>query len=393
MLDLFDTTTRLVGPFDFVDTIPPPMEEKDLKMLSEECKKVFTANRSKLHVKDRVPLKRWEELSEVVKDRDIDPPTIVVESKKKKPKKKKQSTGTKRPREESKEGQVKDSSKKSIGKKARKETNKEKELLNFPAISSQSSLSIRASDEGNKVVSKDKASAEVSSIVQEAFAKTRQATSNDGKTYYILSELKDTLSKAIESWTGGKEVSCESPSVSKASKKFPEAQAKVSSEPLEGLHESDFADNVVESLPVAYAYEVDDPAGISEENAKIAQLDYEVEERRLRRSNIQSTKKKEDKIKEKKATAASAKKSKSPGVRKTTVTEIPAGWSLKAVKRSGDSNHIDRYWEHPDLPQGLRVRSKVGVQTLIDFAEANNCGISKAYEKYKDVTKFWTKTR
>ena len=106
---------------------------------------------------------------------------------------------------------------------------------------------------------------------------------------------------------------------------------------------------------------------------------------------MQSAKKKEDK--NKKVTAASAKKSKSPGVRKTTVTEIPAGWSLKAVKRSGDSNHIDRHWEHPDLPQGLRVRSKVGVQTLIDFAEANNCGISKAYEKYKDVTKFWTKTR
>ena len=393
MLDLFDTTTRLVGPFDFVDTIPPPMEEKDLKMLSEECKKVFSANQSKLHVKDRVPLKRWEELLEVVKDRDIDPPTIVVESeKKKKLKKKKQSTGSKRPREESKEEQGKQSSKKSIGKKARKETNKEKELLNFPATSSQSSLSIRVSDD-NKVISKDKASQEVSSIVKEALAKTRQATSNDGKTYYILSELKDTLSKALKSWTGDKDVSFESPSVSKASKKFPEAQAKVSSEPLEGLHESDFDANVVESLPVAYAYEVDDPAGISEENAKIAQLDYEVEERRLRRSNIQSTKKKEDKIKEKKATAGSAKKSKSHRVRKTTVTEIPAGWSLKAVKRSGDTNHIDRYWEHPDLPQGLRVRSKVGVQTLLDYAEANNCGISKAYEKYKDVTKFWTKTR
>lgn len=392
MLDLFDTTTRLVGPFDFDDTIPPPMEEKDLKMLSEECKKVFSANQSRLYVKDRVPLKKWEELSEVVKDKDIDPPTIVVESKKKKPKKKKQSTGTKRPREESKEGQVKQSSKKS-SKKARKETNKEKELLNFPAISSQSSLSIRASDKGKKIVSKDKASQEVSSIVQEAFAKTRQATSNDGKTYYILSELKDTLSKAIESWTGDKEVSFESPSVSKASKKLPEAQAKVSSEPLEGLHESDFSTNVVESLPVAYAYEVDDPAGISEENAKIAQLDYAVEERRFRRSNIQSAKNKEDKIKEKKITTGSAKKSKSPRVRKTTVTEIPAGWSLKAVKRSGDTNHIDRYWEHPDLPQGLCVRSKVGVQTLIDFAEANNCGISKAYEKYKDVSKFWTKTR
>ena len=350
VLDLFDTTTRLVGPFDFDDTIPPPMEDKDLKMLSEECKKVFSANQSKLHVKDRVPLKRWEELLEVVKDRDIDPPTIVVESEKKKSKKKKQTTGSKRPCEESK--QAKQSSKKSISKKARKETNKEKELLNFPATSSQTSISVRTSDQGNKVISKDKASEDVSSIVQEAFAKTRQATSNDGKTYYILSELKDTLSKGLESWTGDKVVNCESPSVSKASKKLPEAQAKVSSEPLEGLHESDFDASVVDSLPVAYAYEVDDPAGISEENAKIAQLDYEVEERRLRRSNIQSTKKKEDKIKEKKITTGSAKKStKSPRVRKTTVTEIPAGWTLKAVKRSGDTNHIDRYWEHPDLPQ------------------------------------------
>lgn len=387
VLDLFDTTTRLVGPFDFDDSIPPPMEEKDLKMLSEECKKVFSANQSKLHVKDRVPLKRWEELLEVVKDRDIDPPSIVVESEKKKSKRKKRITGSKRPREESEKGQVKQSTKNSIGKKARKETNKEKELLNFPTTSSRTSLSIRASDRGKKVVSKDKASQEVSSIVEEAFAKTRQATSADGKTYFVLSELKDTLSKALESWTGGKEVNCESPSVSKASKKLPEAQAEE-----EGLHESDFAANVVDSLPVAYAYEVDDPAGISEENAKIAQLDYEVEERRLRRSNIQSAKKKEDKNKEKKVVAGSTK-SKSPRVRKSTVTEIPAGWSIKAIKRSGDTNHIDRYWEHPDLPQGLRVRSKVGVQTLVDYAEANNCGISKAYEKYKDVTKFWTKTR
>ena len=69
--------------------------------------------------------------------------------------------------------------------------------------------------------------------------------------------------------------------------------------------------------------------------------------------------------------------------------EFP-GWDVKGVKRS-TGNHIDNYWGHPDLPEGLRVRSKVGVRTLIDYAEANNCGIAEAYEEYKDVTKYYNK--
>jgi len=56
-----------------------------------------------------------------------------------------------------------------------------------------------------------------------------------------------------------------------------------SSEPiLEGLVEEGFADEDIESFPVAFAYDHDDPGGISEENAKIASLDCEVEQRRLR---------------------------------------------------------------------------------------------------------------
>jgi len=69
--------------------------------------------------------------------------------------------------------------------------------------------------------------------------------------------------------------------------------------------------------------------------------------------------------------------------------EFP-GWDVKGVKRC-TGNQIDNYWGHPDLPEGLRVRSKVGVRTLIDYAEANNCVIAEAYEEYKDVTKYYNK--
>lgn len=53
---------------------------------------------------------------------------------------------------------------------------------------------------------------------------------------------------------------------------------------LEGIPESDFADGDVEAMPVAFAYHAEDPSGISEENAKIAALDHDVQQRRRKRN-------------------------------------------------------------------------------------------------------------
>ena len=56
-------------------------------------------------------------------------------------------------------------------------------------------------------------------------------------------------------------------------------------EPLEGLPLADFAEDEIESFPVVFAFDNEDPDGISEVNARIATLDYEVKQRRLRRSS------------------------------------------------------------------------------------------------------------
>ena len=58
------------------------------------------------------------------------------------------------------------------------------------------------------------------------------------------------------------------------------------SEPLEGLPLAYFADEEIDSFPVVFAYDNEDPDGFSEENAKIATLDHDVEQRRLKRGSV-----------------------------------------------------------------------------------------------------------
>jgi hypothetical protein len=43
----------------------------------------------------------------------------------------------------------------------------------------------------------------ISSVVEAAFARARQATSQDGQSYYVLGELTDSLNEAIDSFVGG----------------------------------------------------------------------------------------------------------------------------------------------------------------------------------------------
>ena len=77
---------------------------------------------------------------------------------------------------------------------------------------------------------------------------------------------------------------------------------------------------------------------------------------------------------------------------KSSVGSVPdaqfPGWTVQAVQRK-TSAHKDKYWSHPELPQGLVVRSKIGVQTLIDYANENGVGVGAAYEEYKGVKKYF----
>ena len=412
VVNLMDAKTRLVGPFDFVDDIkPPPLRAQDLKMFSDEAQKIYQASHSDLYVKDRVPLNQWKELVNAIKGKDITPPTIAVEKKQYKKKKQPPSTtattatvntnntNNKRPRDETKD---KTSNKKtrtteSMGQvclACGKEATEKEPLLFFPATASESSFYIHVAcgkkDHNHKLVWTQKASEELSSIVESALAQTRKAASRNGKSFYVVGELKNTLNEALESWAEGNEVARpSSSSVTKAEvvKKKSPAKAKPT-EPLKGLHESEFTMSEIEAFPVTFAYEIDDPTGLSEENAKIATLDYEVEQRRMRRAENQAEKPavgrpvKEPKsavgrpAKEPKSKATPAKKPGSAKKEKAHPTvsereerfnaevaeEFPKGWTLRRIPRSGSlttTKAEDTYYYSPVRKWRFRSRPEV----------------------------------
>jgi len=250
-------------------------KEKDLAIFNQETKDLFSENHSKLYVKDRIHLSRWQELTEAVKGREIDPPTIPLETNRKK----KRVAGSKRVREDTKgpvdksSGQAKKITSNEVVTREGGEGATEREaLLFFPATSSAPSLTKKRDDQ-TIMPKKD-----VLSLVERILTQIRQATSADGEAYYVFGEVKEALNQALGSWTRGMTAvpSRKEAEVSTASAK--------TSEPLEGFSEANFTEEEISGFPMAFAYNHEDPSGISEKNAKIATLDYEVEQRRLKRS-------------------------------------------------------------------------------------------------------------
>ena len=145
----------------------------------------------------------------------------------------------------------------------------------------------------------------------------------------------------------------------------------------------------IEAFPVTFAYEIDDPTGLSEENAKIATLDYEVEQRRMRRAENQAEGKvvagrptKESKpavcrpAKEPKSKATPAKKPCSAKKEKAhpsvsereerfnaeVAEEFPTGWTLRRIPRSGSlttTKAEDTYYYSPVRKWRFRSRPEV----------------------------------
>jgi len=64
------------------------------------------------------------------------------------------------------------------------------------------------------------------------------------------------------------------------------------------------------------------------------------------------------------------------------------GWDVIGIQRPS-STHVDNYWRHPELPEGVHVRSQVGIRTLNEYAEKNNVGIRAAYEANAGQAKFF----
>lgn len=422
-INLMDAETRLVGPFDFEDVKPPPLDENDLATLSEDMKRLFASNHSKLHVKDRVHLGRWKELLGSIKGRDIDPPTMPVESKRKN----RRLSGGKRAREEAngKESQV------SSGKKVRDMskaqaiqsfcakrggselavTAQKEPLLLFAATSSHPALSVHAScgetNSDKAVVSKDKMKEGAVSVFDEAFNQMREATSKDGRTYYLKDELKEALKQSLESWVSRIESHVFPPSIDGAQASSITAR---STEPLEGLPETNFAQEEVESFPVAFGVLKEDTGG--DKNAKIATLDYETEQRRMKRSantGVKGTKRSKSldsntrvrgAKRSKSLDSSAASKSKSTPRKRSrkasaTVNEkdlrvptepaegFPAGWVIRKVPRgtTGGSKSHDTYYYSPK--KQFKFRSKPEANRFLEAVKSSGGDEMAASEKMR----------
>lgn len=396
-LDLMDTDIRLVGPFDFEDTKPPLLTEEDLAPFDEETKQYFKANHPSLFVNDRVPLSRWQELLEVVEGRDICPPTVVVRTSKEEPISKVHTSSGKRTRIEEPAASLQDSS---VTKRHRENPSGsvcrvcqtmdegKGKLLSFPATSVHDSMHVHVScakqSDRNMVVSKDMAKRDISSLLESTLTQTRRAPSGNGRAYYMISELQVAMNEAIEKWASsrrGKQpqvVKQAEPvrvhsTVTKPAAPFDplqapqaaEPQSSTSIEPLQGLSTADFTKDEIDSFPVAYAYYPDGPdAEMSEENAKIATLNHEANQRQLRRNNgqtHQSTTSTPTQTPTQPKIVSHKNESSETFFRRGVpnsvemlskhspepAADFPDGWLMVKRKRSGSDYRVDCYWYSP----------------------------------------------
>ena len=158
-------------------------------------------------------------------------------------------------------------------------------------------------------------------------------------------------------------------------------------EPLEGLPLADFAEDEIESFPVVFAFDNEDPDGISEVNARIATLDYEVKQRRLRRSSGVDLSNEMNKAK-------SAKKKSVKGHPTLTEQEsqlpakpaigLPAGWVVRQkvrekIKEGGP--RADYFWYSPE--KSYKFRSRNEVRKFLDAVEKSGGDETLAIERVK----------
>ena len=406
IVDLMDVKTRLVGPFDFDDIELPPLTEEFLAPFDEEKKKLFVANYDNLIVKDRVPWSRWQELLEALKGRDIIPPTVVdLTREAKKITSKSCSSSEKRARIEEVASLFQDTSVKRsranpsvVCHECRTNDEGKGKLLTFPASSAQASLHVHVScakeSKSNMIVTRERAKREIASLLESTLAETRRAPVGHGRAYYVINELKDALKEAVDKWAGDSKLSSSSSRVKKALSVNPTERTRVQQratqptqphdlqaaksqmlpcKPLQGLFTADFTKEEIDSFPVAYAYYMDDPDGVSEENAKIATLNHEAKQRRLRRSSVPAHSPTLTPTPAQPKNATHRTESNSifrRGIPHTDellsqhspepAEDFPEGWMIIKKKRSCTGSKVyDRFWYSPKNRYMLRSRPEV----------------------------------
>jgi hypothetical protein len=253
-------------------------------------------------------------------------------------------------------------------------TGSDRQLLVFPAtasrpqlqVSASSSLSNRMSSRNPVIVTREKIEVGMSSVFETAFARARQATSEDNKDYYILGELKDELNKALDSFAAGREAS------------LPSSLRGGSDMILKGLSEDDFSQKQIDSYPVFFAHNAEDPDGSSEESARIATLDLEIGQQRLKQrfTNLLEG------MKRKRSSMGH------PTLDETVqlpADEFPIGWVVRQRPRETQTNEgvprVDLFWYSPI--ENYRFRSRVEVRRFLELLNILDGDEKAAMEKLK----------
>ena len=253
-------------------------------------------------------------------------------------------------------------------------------LLSFPARAGKPGFFVHEScgkrSRSKTVALKQKMKADILKLVENSFAQSRQAMAGNGKTYCAPGEVKDFLTTALTNYSTVDLADTATATVIDASV------------PLEGIPVATFTEEEIESFPVAYAYHDDDP--VSRENAKIATLDYEVQQRRLKRSsNAESRAASEDKLNANKTSRKSTVPKnghptlgeKDAHIDPEPAADFPAGWVSRKVPRTNQT-HAKYDVRYYSPKQQYSFRSKKQAQKFLELLEDSNGDELLAIEKY-----------
>ncbi|EED90641.1 predicted protein [Thalassiosira pseudonana CCMP1335] len=171
---------------------------------------------------------------------------------------------------------------------------------------------------------------------------------------------------------------------------------------VEGIPEEEFSAEELESFPVAFAFHVEtsDPNGISEENAKIATLDYEAEKREekkfaralaacAKRNEVTTqkpVKRREQSKKDKSGAVHLRGKAEAPSsVEHTVSDELPSGWVIRFVPRSNKANKSgDKYYYSPK--ENFKFNSLSRVRRFLECLKQSGGDEVKAITMFKGCT-------
>ena len=256
--------------------------------------------------------------------------------------------------------------------KSAKRKRRHRERITFPKTSAHKALRIEANAKNPKhqTITKRDLLSLVNSVLQD----TRHAKSANGKIHYLLDEIRDNMNKALES-------------SSSSGHKGKEEEQIDDNAPVEiqGISEEAFTTDEIALMPVVFAYHCEDPE--SEQIAKIATLDYEVEQNRLKRltamgESNSSSGQAPSKTKEASPQAEDVS-SMGEETERVPADEFPTGWTMQNVPRKNRTSNrpFDTYYYSPKLQ--LKFRSRPEVKRFIALLESSDNDEMKAQSKFK----------